>query len=196
MERTEFKCVMTHEQVLRQKKTDAFIFHVVLPVFGVVTLGILGYLVCLNYAELRSTPDWRESEFLIPMIVLSCVIVFVLCLIVYLARVVVVMSRISDKVYELIETKQFAWDPVTNEFIYSDKDRNLRFKGDDVDKWVSVSSKGATTDIMRLRNGEQFVLEGKFNPAVYGFLHDHQREMHLPQPKLMTLTVNCYEDPI
>ena len=196
MTQTEFKCVLTHEQVLRQKKTDAFIFHVVLPVFGVVILGIMGYLVCLNYAELRSTPDWRESEFLVPMIVLSCVIVFVLCLIVYLARVVVVMSRISDKVYELIETKQFAWDPKTNEFFYADKDRKLRFKGDDVDKWVSVNNKGNTTDIMRLRNGEQFVLEGKFNPGIYPYLHDNRIVMRLPEPKFLTWTINCYEDPI
>lgn len=196
MERLEFKCALTHEQVLRQKKTDSFISRFVLPMSCVLLFGVLIFMVHLAYTELSSAPDWQKSEFLIPIVVSMLAALMILCLSVYLIRVTVEMIHMSETVYELFETKTFAWDPKTNEFFYTDKDRKLRFKGDDVDKWVSVNNKGNTTDIMRLRNGEQFVLEGKFNPNIYPYLHENRIIMRLPEPKFLTWTINCYKDPI
>ena len=99
--------------------------------------------------------------------------------------------------FDIMPDKTFGWDADKHEMFYSDKYRSLRFRGDEVDKWVSVRSRyGNTTDIMRLRNGEQIVLEDFFNKDIYPFLHQHKEELGLPKSKGMTLVVNYYQDPI
>lgn len=193
----EFRCQMTHEKMARQKRYDTIVAHVLLPVTNVLLVGIMVFMGYITYGELHRTPDWTTSEFLLPMIVMAGAMALMIAIVVYMTIVVIELSQAIEPAYDIMETKVFGWDVEKGEFYYSDKDRQLRFKGDDVDKWVSVMNRGGvTTDIMRLRSGEQIVLEGKFNADIYPFLHEYRQALNLPKPKPFTWTINTYTNPI
>lgn len=193
----EFRCQMTHEQVERQRKYDTIVAHVVLPVTNVLLVGIMSFLIYITYGELQRTPDWTASEFLLPMVVMFGAVALVMAIVVYMTIVAIELSRTLEPAYSIMETKVFGWDTDKREFFYIDTEHRLRFKGDDVDKWVSVMNQGGvTTDIMRLRSGEQIVLEGKFNADIYPFLRENRLELNLPKPKPFTWTINTYTNPI
>lgn len=104
-----------------------------------------------------------------------------------------VLERLPDK-YEIMPTKEFGWDETHNQFIYKDKDQTLRFKGDDIEKWVSyVNSKsGEPTEIILLHTGEKMILEGEWNMEVHNYLNLNRTALGLPKPHRWTWSFEIY----
>ena len=70
----------------------------------------------------------------------------------------------------------------------------MRFNGDDIEKWVSyVNNKSnEPTEIVTLRTGEKFILEGEWNMEVHDFLNQNRTDLNLPKPKRWTWSYEVY----
>lgn len=169
---------------------------VAFPMYLVLAI-LMAYLAYTNWADLwiylttgaSSMPVGRN----IFMVLLSPVPV-VLSL--FLLYVIVVKGPKALKVkFHLIPDMEFGWDADKKQFIYKDINRNLRFAGEDVVKWVHTKSEYITQDVLRLNNGEQIVLDSLFNKDVYYFLEEHKTLLNLPTPT-SSLVIDPYHDPI
>lgn len=117
--------------------------------------------------------------------------------IIYLSVLLSQFDEYNRMMFDIIAGKTFGWNEESKRFFYKDKYRTLRFKGDDVKKWVSMSTKGnSTTDIIQLIDGNQFVIESFFNPDAHTFLRDNKELLNLPRPKFLTFVINYYKNPI
>jgi hypothetical protein len=96
--------------------------------------------------------------------------------------------------YELMPTKEFAWDEATSQFIYKDKNGTIRFRGDDLEIWHSFVNNRSQipTDIFTLRTGEKIILEGEWNPELHNYLNNFRNLLGLPEPKRMIWTLDVY----
>ena len=96
--------------------------------------------------------------------------------------------------YELMPTKELAWDETASQFIYKDKNGTIRFRGDDIERWTSyVNNKSQeSTDIILLRTGEKIILEGEWNPELHTYLNNYRNLLGLPEPQRTAWTVDIY----
>lgn len=196
MESITFSCTKSEKQIARAKRLRpllrVLVFIALLMIVGCLAIP----LIALIPGVLKAQTIWKAEMFW-PCLILLAVLIGLTPIIRYLFGFVLEDKEITRMQFDIMPDKTFGWDADKHEMVYKDKYRSLRFRGDEVDKWVSVRSQyGNTTDIMRLRNGEQIVLEDFFNKDIYPFLHQHQAELGLPKSKGMTLVVNYYQDPI
>ena len=196
MESITFSCTKSERQIARAKRwrplLRVLVFIALLMLVGSLAIP----LIALIPGVLEAPSVWKADMFW-PCLILLAVLIGLTPIIRYLFGFVLEDKEITRMQFDIMADKTFGWDADKHEMVYSDKYRSLRFRGDEVDKWVSVRSQyGNTTDIMRLRNGEQIVLEDFFNKDIYPFLHQHKEELGLPKSKGMTLVVNYYQDPI
>ena len=196
MESITFTCTKTEKQIARAKRMRPMVRVLVLIALLMIVGCLAVPLVAFSPGVLEAPSIW-EADMFWPCLIFLVVLIGLVPIFRYLFGFVVEDKEIVRMQFDIMPDKTFGWDADTREMVYRDKYRTLRFRGDDVDKWVSVRSQyGNTTDIMRLRNGEQIVLEDFFNKDIYPFLHQHRAELGLPKSKGMTLVVNYYQDPI
>ena len=184
-----FTCTMTAEQLASQKKFNWFAVYVFLPLCLLVIFGATVLLLRTSIDE-----EMKNEYILLAIMFLSVLLMLFLC--VYLAKFIIEFPRMNKDMFDILANKQFSYSPSTNRLTYTDPKRSFTFAGTDVVKWVSVMAKGATTDILRLQNGEQIVLESKFNPDIHFFLHEYRHVLQLPDPKPTTMVINYYRNPI
>ena len=184
-----FTCTMTAEQLASQKKFNWLAGYVILPL---CLLGIFGVTVLLLLTGIDE--EMKDEHFLLAIMFLSVLLLLFSC--VYLTIFIIEFPRINKDMFDIIADKQFCYNPSTNRLTYKDPKRTFTFAGTDVVKWVSCMAKGTSTDILRLQNGEQIVLESMFNPDVHSFLHEYRHVLQLPDPKSMTMVMNYYRNPI
>ena len=79
---------------------------------------------------------------------------------------------------DLIASKEFAWDGVSRKFEYKDKNRSLSFSPTDISKWASLTGQA---NVLRLRNGEQIILESIFNHKLNSFININKETLGLPK---------------
>ena len=188
-----FTRTMTAEQLASQKKLNWFVAYVFLPLCLLCLLVIFGEMVLLLRTGIDE--EMKNEYILLAIMFLSVLLMLFLC--VYLAKFIIEFPRMNKDMFDILANKQFSYSPSINRLTYTDPKRSFTFAGTDVVKWVSgVMAKGATTDILRLQNGEQIVLESKFNPDVHFFLHEYRHVLQLPDPKPMTMVINYYRNPI
>ena len=153
------------------------------------------YLIVKNVYML-SEGDWN-SLFSVSSIV---VIVYMLVMVALMIKIMTCLNDRGTMMYDMLESKEFAWDAASNEFTYKDKNRTLRFSGNKVKKWGVISAKKITIDILQLDNGEQIVLEPEFNPDIHPFLAENSLMLHLPECSSLSfwkqLSLNYYKDSI
>lgn len=109
----------------------------------------------------------------------------------------IIFRRVLDKLpakYELMPTKEFAWDETASQFFYKDKNGTIRFRGEDLETWHSfVNNKSQEpTDIFTLHTGEKIILEGEWNPELHNYLNMYRNLLGLPEPKRMIWTLEIY----
>lgn len=195
MESFTFTCAMSPEQIRKQKKYDTAVANLVLPILAVLMFVVMAFMLGIAFHA------WAEDTTAVALIATFGAIIAGLPTI-YLILVAIEFPGMTRDCYDIFETKTFGYDADKNQFVYTDKYRNLRFSGRDVQKWVSVEPspryqvEGGTTDILLLRNGEQIVLEGKFNPKIHVFLNACRYAVYLPAPKRATSTINFYKNSI
>jgi len=195
MQSVTFNCVKNAEQLKKAFKQMKVLKYVFLFFFIPLTCGIEVLMIYALLPELLNSPLNEETLEMwfwgILVIIVMLVLIIFLC--VFLSQ----FDECNCMMFDIIADKTFGWDEERKQFFYSDKYRTLRFNGDDVKKWVSMSNKGnTTTDIIQLINGDQFVIESMFNPDVHTFLFENRENLNLPRPKFITFVINYYKNPI
>ena len=196
MENITFTCTKSAKDIEKALRLRPF-FRGVVVVGIMIIVGCVAVPLVFLFRVVLNSPNWWQSEMFWPFIILLVTAMVLFPIVRYLIGFVIHDKEIAQMEFDIMLDKTFGWDEDKKQFVYSDKYRTLRFYGEDVEKWVSIQAKyGSTTDIMRLRNGEQIVLEDFFNPEIYPFLHENEKELGLPKSKRICRTVNYYKDPI
>ncbi len=188
-----FTCTMTAEQLASQKKFNWLAGYVILPLCLLVLFGVTVFIILIPFT-VGIDEELKDAYFLFAIILLFVLLLLFIC--VYLAIFIIEFPRMNKEMFDIIADKQFSYNFSTNRLTYKDPKRTFTFAGTDVVKWVSVMAKGASTDILRLQNGEQIVLESKFNPDVHSFLHEYRHVLQLPAPERTTMVINYYRNPV
>lgn len=181
MKTTTFTCTKSAEELEKSARQRSMLYGLMMwlcPLMPVLIVYIL------------SSVCQEEELAIIPILLFTVTVVMaVYCFIIFYKT----KKRLPSK-YELMPTKEFSWDETTKQFTYKDKDCTLRFKGDDIEKWVSyVNNKSnEPTEIVTLRTGEKFILEGEWNMEVHDFLNLNRTELALPKPKRWTWSYEVY----
>jgi len=195
MQSVTFTCVRTAEELKKARKRRPFVR---IAAFAVVFIcvGMFVALAALLIPDILEAPSWRESEMFWPSIIFFGAMLLVLPLFYYILRFMANDKEMTVCQFDIIQEKTFRYEAETRQMVYTDKYRTLRFRGDDVVKWVAPGHYDNTDNILCLRNGEQIVLEAFFNPNIYPFLKEHQTELDLPARKRFVKPVNYYKESI
>lgn len=181
MKTTTFTCTKSAEEIEKSARDKMIMYKIMMGLCPVAVL-LSAYVTFYPHGELVLN-TYMISLFVLVLVLMGFVFWMFLK----------VVERTPSK-YELMPTKEFSWDETTKQFTYKDKDCTLRFKGDDIEKWVSyVNNKSnEPTEIVTLRTGEKFILEGEWNMEVHDFLNLNRTELNLPKPKRFTFSYEIY----
>lgn len=181
MESQVFKCTLPTDKLAAQKKIDILTYTILFPA---------GWIFFIAFEIKNLYGSWN---LMVPFLIILILLSF------FLLKVLICLHGRNMCKYDNMEYKEFSWDAATNEFMYKDKNRTLRFTGDKVRKWVVLSDK-KPVDIMLLDNGEQIVLEQEFNPDIHPFLEENKAMLHIPNWSALTTKqiffLNYYKDSI
>lgn len=181
MKTTTFTCTKSAEEIEKSARDKMIMYKIMMGLCPIAVL-LSAYVTFYPHGELVLNM-YMISLFVLVLVLMGFVFWMFLK----------VVERIPSK-YELMPTKEFSWDETTKQFTYKDKDCTLRFKGDDIEKWVSyVNNKSnESTEIVTLRTGEKFILEGEWNMEVHDFLNQNRIDLNLPKPKRFTFSYEIY----
>ena len=198
MESITFKCTKTADELNNIKRKGLITIYIVLPLMMVFTSGIFIWMYIETYEDMLEDLLTPSSEFFLPAILVVFVTLLMLVFWGWLIHVLIHTNESTKMMYDIIENKEFGWNAINQRFEYKDKYRSFTFTSDDIVKWVSVTPRYSEvgTNIIRLRNENQIVLEGVFNPDIHKFLRENQYALRLPSPVSFTMTTNVYKDPI
>lgn len=194
MKSVTFNCVKNAEQLNKAFKQNKVLKYVFLFMLSLLC-GIVLFLIYNILPDLINNPLNKGTYKMWIYTVLA--ILLMIGSIIYLSVFLSQFDEYNRMMFDIIAGKTFGWNEESKRFFYKDKYRTLRFRGDDVKKWVSMSPKGnSTTDIIQLIDGSQFVIESFFNPDAHTFLRDNKELLNLPRPKFLTFVINYYKNPI
>jgi len=181
METTTFTCTKSAEELSKSARERKLTFTIV-SWACIIAMPALCYMIF-----------WGSGTFIFTafslMLCIIGVAIMIMCFFVFRK----VLERLPEK-YAIMPTKEFSWDEQRKQFTYKDKDQTLRFKSDDIEKWVSyVNNKSQeSTEIIHLLTGEKIILEGEWNAEVHNYLNNNRNSLGLPQPKRLTLSSDIY----
>lgn len=181
MKTTTFTCTKGAEEIEKSARDKMIMYKIMMGLCPVAVL-LSAYVTFYPHGELVLNM-YMISLFVLVLVLMGFVFWMFLK----------VVERIPSK-YELMPTKEFSWDETHTQFIYKDKDHTLRFKGDDIEKWVSFVNNrtNESTEIITLCDGEKIILEGEWNAEVHDFLNLNRTELALPKPKRWTWSYEVY----
>ena len=189
MKSITFTCTKSAEQI-KKEADQALMFYKIAPFLGIICMGIFVFLFLHMRNQNAEAGD--SSGDLLLYVILGIAFLFMLFVTLFF---VYYKNRAGIK-YILMPDKQFGWDEEAQQFFYKDKNRSLRFKGDDVKTWNSYiqNNTNIPMDIILLKTGERLVLEGDWNDKVHDYLQNFHNLLGLPKPSSMVWMLDVYKD--
>lgn len=189
MKSITFTCTKSAEQI-KKEADQALMFYKIAPFLGIICMGIFVFL----FLHMRNQNAEAGDSFsdLLLYVILGIAFLFMLFVTLFF---VYYKNRAGIK-YILMPDKQFGWDEEAQQFFYKDRNRSLRFKGDDVKTWNSYiqNNTNIPMDIILLKTGERLVLEGDWNDKVHDYLQNFHNLLGLPKPSSMVWMLDVYKD--
>lgn len=183
MKSTTFTCTKSAEEIEKSARERKRVYTLMLWMCPVAII-LVGYICFTQFSGVDRSLAW------IPVLLFALMaLVMAFCFIAFRR----VLGNLPAK-YELMLTKEFAWDEAASQFIYHDQNGTIRFRGDDLETWHSfVNNKSKeSTEIFTLHMGEKIILEGEWNPEVHNYLNTNRNLLGLPEPKRMLWTLDIY----
>ena len=189
MKSITFTCTKSAEQI-KKEADQALMFYKIAPFLGIICMGIFVFLFLHMRNQNAEAGD--SSGDLLLYVILGIAFLFMLFVTLFF---VYYKNRAGIK-YILMPDKQFGWDEEAQQFFYKDRNRSLRFKGDDVKTWNSYiqNNTNIPMDIILLKTGERLVLEGDWNDKVHDYLQNFHNLLGLPKPSSMVWMLDVYKD--
>lgn len=189
MKSITFTCTKSAEQI-KKEADQALMYYKIAPFVGIICMGIFVFLFL--HMRNQNTEAGDSSSDLLLYVILGVAFLFMLFVTLFF---VYYKNRAGIK-YILMPDKQFGWDEDAQQFFYKDKNRSLRFKGDDVKTWNSYiqNNTNIPMDIILLKTGERLVLEGDWNEKVHDYLQNFHNLLGLPKPSSMVWMLDVYKD--
>lgn len=189
MKSITFTCTKSAEQI-KKEADQALMFYKIAPFLGIICMGIFVFLF-LHMRNQNAEAGDSSSDLLL-YVTLGIAFLFMLFVTLFF---VYYKNRAGIK-YILMPDKQFGWDEEAQQFFYKDRNRSLRFKGDDVKTWNSYiqNNTNIPMDIILLKTGERLVLEGDWNDKVHDYLQNFHNLLGLPKPSSMVWMLDVYKD--
>lgn len=189
MKSITFTCTKSAEQI-KKEADQALMYYKIAPFLGIICMGIFVFLF-LHMRNQNAEAGDSSSDLLL-YVMLGVAFLFMLFVTLFF---VYYKNRAGIK-YILMPDKQFGWDEDAQQFFYKDKNRSLRFKGDDVKTWNSYiqNNTNIPMDIILLKTGERLVLEGDWNEKVHDYLQNFHNLLGLPKPSSMVWMLDVYKD--
>lgn len=183
MQSTTFTCTKSAEEIEKSVRERKRVYTLLMWMCPVAII-LIGYVLFVPFSDGDQSLAW----FPILLFVLTALLM-TFCFIVFRK----VLDNLPAK-YELMPTKELAWDETASQFIYKDKNGTIRFRGDDIERWTSyVNNKSQeSTDIILLRTGEKIILEGEWNSELHTYLNNYRNLLGLPEPKRTAWTLDIY----
>lgn len=189
MKSITFTCTKSAEQI-KKEADQALMFYKIAPFLGIICMGIFVFLF-LHMRNQNAEAGDSSSDLLL-YVILGIAFLFMLFVTLFFVHY---KNRAGIK-YILMPDKQFGWDEEAQQFFYKDRNRSLRFKGDDVKTWNSYiqNNTNIPMDIILLKTGERLVLEGDWNDKVHDYLQNFHNLLGLPKPSSMVWMLDVYKD--
>lgn len=187
METTTFTCTKDageREQAVSQRESY-YKFMSAMSILLVVTTGVIYYM--MRDVDAGGIIGLLFPITIVSVMVLSAVMAF------FFNRI---KGRVS-KIIDLMGGKEFTWNEEKRLFIYKDKDRTIRFTGEEVKRWISVENMqngNYPCEIIDLRTGERIILEEYWNEQVHNFLKYNRKELGLPAAKNALWEIDIYKN--
>lgn len=177
-----FKCTKSAEKLAKEKNeklanSDGCVFPLLIG-----AVGIYGGIIYLSIEEIKENPKNTFMWFILITLVLISATVIPLY-----SKLFQHTNNIADYLnpkYDNAPYMEFAWDAAKQQFYYKDKQRSFWFRSYDIEKWTSIANVAGSSDVMRLSNGEQIILDDIFNSDVHSFLIENKEALELPDPQV------------